>query len=338
MTERMPFVSTGELPSPQLVQQAVDEAHERYRGEDGGRPSAQYPALERVPAHLFGLAAAGVSGFRHAAGDADHGFAMMSVAKPFVFALICEALGPAAIRDRLGVNATGLPFNSLEAIERGPAGRTNPMVNAGAIAAASLAPGVGAEQKWAFISAGLSKFAGRELPLDEEIHPSVAKTNFRTRALANLLQTYGNLGSDPDDAVDLYTRQSCLRVTATDLAAMGSVLANGGVHPRTGEPIVAPETCHYALAVMATAGLYETSGDWLYEVGVPGKSGIGGGIVVVSPGKGAFAAFSPPLDDVGNSVRGRLAAGYLSRRLGLSLFVSEPADPSAGQRVDQPPG
>ncbi|MFD0524116.1 glutaminase [Paractinoplanes durhamensis] len=199
------------------------------------------------------------------------------------------------------------------------------MVNSGAIGAVSLAPGAGVEEKWRFVRDGLSRFAGRELTLDEEIHPSVAAGNHRNRALANLLSTYGNLGCDPDDAVDLYTRQSCLLVTAEDLAAMGAVLANGGVHPRTGVRLVAPEVCHYTLAVMATAGLYETSGDWLYEVGAPGKSGIGGGIVVVSPGKGALAAFSPPLDDFGNSVRGQLAAGHLARRLGLTLFASEPS-------------
>ncbi|WP_203725638.1 glutaminase A [Paractinoplanes durhamensis] len=321
----MPFVSTGELPSPSLVRKFVDETYDLFKGVGDGRPSTLYPALARVPAHLFGLCAAGVSGLAYAAGDADHGFALMSVAKPFVFALVCEALGAGLLRERLGVNATGLPFNSLTAVERGPGGRTNPMVNSGAIGAVSLAPGAGVEEKWRFVRDGLSRFAGRELTLDEEIHPSVAAGNHRNRALANLLSTYGNLGCDPDDAVDLYTRQSCLLVTAEDLAAMGAVLANGGVHPRTGVRLVAPEVCHYTLAVMATAGLYETSGDWLYEVGAPGKSGIGGGIVVVSPGKGALAAFSPPLDDFGNSVRGQLAAGHLARRLGLTLFASEPS-------------
>ncbi|WP_213010597.1 glutaminase A [Paractinoplanes toevensis] len=321
----MPFVSTGELPSPDLVRQAVDEAYDAYKGVTDGVPSTTYPALAEVPAHLFGLCAAGVSGFRYAAGDAEHGFATMSVAKPFVFALVCEALGAGVLRERLGVNATGLPFNSLTAVERGPGGRTNPMVNSGAIGTVSLAPGADVEQKWEFVRAGLSRFAGRDLPLDAAIHPSVAATNHRNRALANLLATYGNLGCDPAAAVDLYTRQSCLRVTATDLATMGAVLANGGVHPRTSERLVAPAVCHYTLAVMATAGLYETSGDWLYDVGVPGKSGIGGGIVVVSPGKGALAAFSPPLDAYGNSVRGQLAAGYLSQRLGLTLFASEPS-------------
>lgn len=318
------FISTGELPDPGLVRLAIDAAHERYRGENAGRPSATYPALARVPAHLFGLCAAGVAGGVYAAGDADHGFALMSVAKPFVFALVCEALGAGEARRRLGANATGLPFNSAGAVERSPDGRTNPMVNAGAIATVSLAPGDGVEEKWRFVQEGLSRFAGRELPLDADVFPSAAATNHRNRALANLVSTFGLLGCDPVDAVDLYTRQSCLQVTATDLAVMGATLANGGINPRTGARLVGPAACHYTLAVMATAGLYETSGDWLYEVGVPGKSGIGGGIVVVSPGKGGLATFAPPLDEFGNSVRGQLAAGYLSRRLGLTLFAAEP--------------
>jgi glutaminase len=320
-----PHVSTGQLPSPEQVRRAVDEAYERYRAAAGGERSRVYPALARVPADLFGICAVGTSGGVYAAGDADHGFAVMSVAKPFVFALVCQALGPEEARDRLGVNATGLAFNSLAAVERGPNGRTNPMVNAGAIATASLAPGATAEARWAFLGDGLSRFAGRPLVLDEEVYASASATNHRNRALANLLETFGRLGCEPAEAVDRYTRQSSLRVSVTELAVMGATLANGGVNPRTGERVVDAAVCHFTLAVMCTAGLYEASGDWLYDVGVPGKSGIGGGIVVVAPGKGALASFAPPLDGFGNSVKGQLVARFLSRRLGLTLFASEPA-------------
>jgi glutaminase len=320
-----PYVSTGELPSPEQVRRSLDDAYQRYRTETAGELSRVYPALARVPADLFGICAAGARGGLYGVGDADYGFTIMSVAKPFVFALICQNLGPEEIRRRLGVNATGLPFNSLAAVERGPDGRTNPMVNPGAIATASLAPGETVEDRWKFLHDGLSRFAGRALPLDDEVYASASATNHRNRALADLLQSYRLLGCDPVEAVDLYTRQSCLRVTATDLAVMGATLANGGVNPRTRQRVVEASVCHFALAVMATAGLYETSGDWLYDVGVPGKSGIGGGIVVVSPGKGALAAFAPPLDGFGNSVRGQLAARFLSLRLGLTLFASEPA-------------
>ncbi|MGW4947673.1 glutaminase A [Actinoplanes sp. NPDC004185] len=319
------YVSTGELPSPEQVRRSLEDAHQRFRAVTTGERSRVYPALARVPAHLFGICAAGARGGLVGVGDADAGFTVMSVAKPFVFAVVCATIGPEEIRRRLGVNPTGLPFNSLAAVERAADGRTNPMVNPGAIATASLAPGAGAEAKWAFLRDGLSRFAGRALQLDEDVHASASATNHRNRAMADLLQTYGLLRCDPVTAVDLYTRQSCLRVTATDLAVMGATLANGGVNPRTGVQVVDATVCHYTLAVMATAGLYETSGDWLYDVGVPGKSGIGGGIVVVSPGKGALATFAPPLDAFGNSVKGQLAARFLSRRLGLTLFASQPA-------------
>ena len=249
----------------------------------------------------------------------------MSVAKPFTFALVCDVLGPDEIQRRVGVNATGLPFNSLEAVEHAEDGRTNPMVNPGAIATVSYAPGPSIAEKWEFVRDGLSRFAGRPLDLDDETFASASATNHRNRELAAALGQLGGLGCDHEGAVDVYTRQSCLDVTARDLAAMGATLADGGVNPVTGERVVSAETCRYALAVMTTAGLYETSGDWLYDVGLPGKSGIGGGIVTVSPGKGALGTFSPPLDDAGNSVRGQLAARFLSRRLGLDLFASAPA-------------
>jgi glutaminase len=265
---------------------------------------------------------AAVDGRIHRVGDADVGFTIMSVAKPFTFALVCDALGPDEIQRRVGVNATGLPFNSLEAVERAEQGRTNPMVNPGAIATVSHLPGDSADERWDGLRAGLSRFAGRALELDEEVFASASATNHRNRALAAALGERGALGCDPVDALDVYTRQSCLSVTARDLAVMGATLADGGVNPVTGERVVAADTCRHALAVMTTAGLYEASGDWLYDIGLPGKSGIGGGMVTVSPGKGGLGTFSPPLDAAGNSVRGQLAARFLSRRLGLDLFAS----------------
>ena len=212
----------------------------------------------------------------------------MSVSKPFVFALILQVLGAEAARRRLGVNATGLPFNSLAAVERSEDGRTNPMVNSGAIAAASLAPGSTLEEQWRFIRDGLSQFAGRALAMNETIFVSASQSNSRNQAIGQLLRNCGQIAIEPAHAVELYTRQCSLNVTAKDLAIMGATLADGGVNPLTQNRVVDAESCKYALAVMATAGLYETSGDWLYDVGLPGKSGIGGGIVTVSPGKGGF--------------------------------------------------
>jgi glutaminase len=320
-----PFFSTGHLPPDAAVQAIVEEAHDRYRANAEGAVSDVYPALGRADAARFGICVAGIGGAVHAAGDSDVAFTMMSVAKPFVYALLCQQLGPEELRERIGVNATGLPFNSVAAVERSTDGRTNPMVNAGAIATTSLVPGSDVEERWRFVQEGLSRFAGRPLELDDEVFRSASATNHRNQSLARLLQSVGRIYADPSEAVDLYTRQSCLRVTARDLAVMGAALANGGVNPCTHERVVDTESCHCTLAVMTIAGLYETSGDWLYDIGLPGKSGIGGGIVTVAPGKGGLGTFAPPLDGAGNSVRGQLAAAFLSRRLGLDLYASTPA-------------
>ncbi|HEX6999571.1 MAG TPA: glutaminase A [Gammaproteobacteria bacterium] len=316
------YVSTGRLPPPDTVRTWVTAAHERYRSDRTGECSRVYPALARVPADLFGVCVADTAGALYAAGDAQHEFTIMSVSKAFAFALVCAAIGAEELRDRVGVNATGRPFDSLEAVERGPGGRTNPMVNAGAIATSSLAPGATLEAKWLFVRQGLSRFAGRELRLNDEVYASASAANHRNRSIAMLLESFGRLAMPPADAVELYTRQCSLDVTAEDLAVMGATLADGGVNPVTGEPVVAPHDCHCALTVMATAGLYETSGEWLFDVGLPAKSGIGGGIVAVSPGKGGFGTFAPRLDAAGNSVKGQRAARFLSQRLGLDLFAS----------------
>ena len=318
------FVSTGTLPPDEFVASLVSEAYKRFQSHTEGKNSEVYPALARVPSELFGICVVATSGKIAAIGDTDYEFAIMSVSKPFVFALVCQEIGPTKARETLGANSTGLPFNSLSAIERTADGRTNPMVNAGAIATTSLVPGITGAERWRFIHHGLSRFAGRTLPLNEEVYASASETNFRNRSIANLLQTYGRIYCDPAQATELYTRQCSLNVSARDLAVMGATLADGGVNPLTKERVVTPAVCHYALAVMATAGLYETSGDWLYDIGLPGKSGIGGGIVTVSPGKGGLGTFAPPLDDAGNSVRGQLVAQFLSQRLGLNLFVSTP--------------
>jgi glutaminase len=320
------YVSTGHLPSAEEVRKLVSEAYERYRTNADGKNSDVYPALARVPNDLFGICAVGTTGEVYAVGDTDYEFSIMSVSKPFVFALVCQELGPEAAREKLGANATGMPFNSLAAIERSPDGRTNPMVNAGAIATTSLVPGPTVDAKWRFIHDGLSRFAGRKLPLNEEVYASASETNYRNQSIARLLQSYNRVYFEPAVATDLYTKQCSLNVSAKDLAVMGATLADGGVNPVTKERVVDPSVCHYALAVMTTAGLYETSGDWLYDIGLPGKSGIGGGIVTVSPGKGGLGTFAPPLDSAGNSVKGQLVAKFLSQRLGMDLFVSQPAE------------
>jgi glutaminase len=187
------FVSTGELPQRDLVESVVRETHDRFRVNRDGEVSQAYPALASVPSDLFGVCVAGTSGVMFATGDADHELTIMSVSKPFVFALVCELMGPEAARQRLGVNSTGLPFNSLYAVERSADGRTNPMVNAGAIAATSLAAGIAVEDRWRFIHDGLSRFAGRELSLDPEVYASASAANSRNQSIARLLESYDRL-------------------------------------------------------------------------------------------------------------------------------------------------
>lgn len=318
------FISTGSLPPMTESARLVTEAYELYRTGTEGALSPVYPALEEVDTALFGVCLVSSVGTTIEIGDAEVVFPIMSVVKPFVFALVCQAIGAEEVRQKVGVNATGYPFNSLAAVERSTDGRTNPMVNAGAIATTSLIPGTDVEDRWETLRTGLSRFAGRELTMMDHIYESATATNHRNRALVAALAGLNRIYSDAQEALDLYTRVCSLGVTARDLAIMGATLADGGNNPVTGEHVVDPVVCHYTLAVMTTAGMYETSGDWLYDTGLPGKSGIGGGIVTIAPGKGGLGTYAPLLDAAGNSVKGQEIAAYLSRQLGLGLFMSTP--------------
>jgi glutaminase len=317
-------VSTGLLPSDIDVRAEVSAGYEQFRSLPDGTMPDYIPALASASPDAFGVCVAGVNGQIFAIGDADVEFTIQSISKVFVFALVCDTLGPDEARRKLGVNSTGLPFDSVMGIELNADRTMNPMVNAGALATTSLVPGATAHEKFELISAALSRFAGRPLVIDGEVYESETTTNFRNRGIAHLLNGYGRMYADPELATDVYTKQCALRVTARDLAIMGATLADGGVNPMTGERAVAADCCRRVLAVLATAGLYERSGDWLYDVGLPGKSGVSGGLVTVSPGKGGVGTYSPLLDGAGNSVRGQRITTFLSERLGLNLFASAP--------------
>jgi glutaminase len=323
-TDERTYVSTGTLPTLDEVRALIESAYEHFREESDGEVANYIPALAEADPSLFGICVASTRGDCFAVGDADRAFSIQSVSKPFVFALVCDALGPARVAELLGVDATGLPFNSVMSVELRSDHTTNPMVNSGAIATTSLVPGATAHERWGNVRSGLSRFAGRSLELDERVYESEASTNERNAGIAHLLRGYARVYCDPAEATDIYTKQCSLLVSTRDLAVMGATLAGGGINPLTRERVVSAGTCRRVLAVMATAGLYECSGDWLYDVGLPGKSGVSGDIVTVAPGKGALATFSPRLDASGNSVRGRLATRFLSERLGLNLFTSAP--------------
>lgn len=315
-------VFTGSLPGWDQVEQLVREAHDRYRDHDGGVVADYIPVLAEADPSLFGVCVAESGGAMHEAGATGVEFSVQSISKAFVYALVCEAYGHEVVLERVGVNNTGLAFSSVMALELNDGHPMNPMVNAGALATTALLPGATPAEQWQNVRTGLSAFAGRLLELDEVVYRSESETNARNKAIARLLQSYGRIGTDPLEVVDVYTRQCALRVSARDLAIMGATLADGGVNPVTGERVVSAQVCRDTLAVLAASGMYERSGEWLFEIGLPAKSGVSGGILAVAPGKGAIGTFSPRLDPAGNSVRGQRATAYLSRTLGLNVFAS----------------
>ena len=326
-------VSTGALPAWSEVESLVQEAHRRYRSSSEGVVADYIPVLAQADPDWFAVCVAETNGSVHSAGDSEIEFSIQSISKAFVYALVCEEFGHDIVAERIGVNNTGLAFNSVIAIELNNGHPMNPMVNAGAIATTALVAGSDPAAQWDTIQAGLSEFAGRPLQVDDIVYRSESETNHRNRAIARLLESYGRIELDPLEVVDVYTRQCALRVTAADLAVMGATLADGGVNPVTGRQVVSADVCRDTLAILAANGAYERSGEWLFEIGVPGKSGVAGGIVTIAPGKAGIGTFSPPLDDAGNSVRGQRATAYLSRVLGLNIFASQ-ADASVAHRKE----
>ncbi|MGO1315878.1 MAG: glutaminase A [Cellulomonadaceae bacterium] len=312
------------MPDQLAIDRLLARAHARAAAHTEGDVADYIPVLAHVDPELFGIAVADADGGLHEIGATRTEFSIQSISKAFVYALLCEALGHERALAVVGVNNTGLPFNSVVAIELNDGHPMNPMVNAGALATTALLPGTDSHDRWRLIEEGLSRFAGRTLEVDDEVYRSESATNHRNRAIAQLLVSYGRIGLDPGEVVDLYTTQCSLRVDARDLAVMGATLADGGVNPRTGDRVVSAPVARDTLAVLAAAGLYERSGEWLFDVGLPGKSGVSGGLVSIAPGKLGIGAFAPRLDRAGNSVRAQIATAYLSRALGLNIFASEP--------------
>ncbi len=310
----------GTLPEPAALQQAVDDAYAKFKDEKGGANASYIPCLAKVPSALFGVVIVTVDGKVYQAGDVDYGFAIESVSKPFTAALVMNESGPEAILAKIGVEPTGMPFNSVIAVELEPKRSVNPFVNAGAMASVSLVKAKNPQEKWAKILAHYSKFAGEKLAMSEEVYQSEASCNQHNRAIAELLFSYQRLYADPLETCDVYTRQCSVLVTAKQLAVMGATLANGGVNPVTGERCLDAASVPKLLAVMMMAGFYDESGAWAWKSGLPAKTGVGGGIVSVVPGKMAIVGFSPPLDAAGNSVRGAAAIHQIVADLNLNLF------------------
>ncbi|WP_406099570.1 glutaminase A [Streptomyces sp. NBC_01013] len=306
-------------PATGAVTDALRELHTRYAGVDEGELADYIPQLALADPGAFGLALISMDGHRYSTGDAEVPFTVQSVSKPFVYALALSLLGLDEVSRWVNAEPSGEAFNAIS-LERGTGRPANAMVNAGAIVATALIPDTPVAPRFGRILDCLSGFAGRRLDVDEEVYASESATGDRNRALAYLIRSTGPLPVDPVAAVETYFRQCSVRVTALDLAAMAATLAHGGVNPLTGERVVSEPVAAQVLAVMATCGMYDASGDWLLKVGLPAKSGVSGGLIAAGPARFGLATYSPLLDAAGTSVRGNLAIGTLSERLGLHLM------------------
>ena len=302
------------------VTQAPEEALKRFASNHHGKNASYIPYLASVPSQLFGISIMFCDGTHAEVGDTDYEFAIESISKVFTLAHVLDEYSPQTLRSKIGCDPTGEPFNSVVALELHKGRPLTPFVNAGAMATVSLIKAENPQVRWEKIQATYNAFAGRELSVNEEVYKSEAASNQHNRGIAWLLQSYGYMYADPMEVCAVYTRQCSVSITCQDLVTMGVTLANGGVNPLTGKRVLEAKNVAPILSEMTLNGLYDTTGDWYYKVGLPGKSGVGGGILAVVPGVCAIAAFAPPLDVAGNSVRGQLAAEYLSRTLNLSLL------------------
>jgi len=307
-------------PNTARVEAAVREAYEKYRNDTNGKNADYIPYLAQVDSKLFGVAVVTTDNQVFEIGDVKYSFSIQSISKVYTLALAMEELGHDRVFERIGSEPTGRAFNSVTAVVEMPTHTGNAFVNAGAIATTSLISGKNEDEKWNKILDFYSKVAGEKLVLIDEVYKSEAATNAGNKALSMLLAKYERIYADPFESVDIYTKQCSVGVNATQLARMGAVLADNGKNPATGEQVIKVEDVPFILSTMTMAGLYDSSGAWAWHVGLPAKSGVGGGIVAIVPGKGAIAVFAPRLDDAGNSVKAQEVIEYVADKLAFNLF------------------
>ncbi|HKT47007.1 MAG TPA: glutaminase A [Candidatus Acidoferrales bacterium] len=307
-------------PNRERVESVVRDAYNKFRSDTSGKNADYIPYLAQVPSGLFGISIVTTDNQVINVGDVDYSFSIQSISKVFTLALALDELGPDRVFQRIGSEPTGRAFNSAVAVVEMPSHTGNPYVNAGAIATTSLVSGPNEDEKWNKILAFYSKVAGEPLQLIDEVYKSEAATNTGNKALSMLLAKYERIYADPFQSVDIYTKQCSVGVNATQLARMGATLANDGINPATGEQVIKAEDIPEILSAMMMAGLYDASGGWAWHVGLPAKSGVGGGIVAIVPGKGAIAVFSPRLDEAGNSVKAQKVIEYVAKQLDYNLY------------------
>ena len=303
------------------VGEVLRAAYDHCKSETSGKNADYIPFLKNVPSTLFGIAATLPDGTLVTVGDTDYRFGIESVSKVPTALLVMEQYSDREVLHKIGADATGLPFNSIMAILLENDHPSTPLVNAGAIAACSMVKPVGdSSGKWRSIVDFLTALAGSPVEVIDELYRSESDTNFNNRSIAWLLKNYNRIYDQPEMALDLYTRQCSIGVTAAQLATVAATIANAGVNPQTGKRVFRAELTPRIVSLMATVGFYEHTGDWLFQTGLPAKSGVGGGIMGVVPGVMGLASFAPPLDSAGNSVRAQKALAYIARELGLNLF------------------
>jgi len=307
-------------PNRERVEAVVTEAYNKFRTDTSGKNADYIPFLAQVDSKLFGVSVVTTDNQTFNLGDVSYSFSIQSISKVFTLAMAMEELGPEKVFQRVGSEPTGRPFNSPVAVVDMPTHTANPLVNAGAIATTSLISGGDANERWNKILAFYSKAAGEKLALIDEVYKSEAATNTGNKALSMLLAKYERIYADPFESVDIYTKQCSVGVNATQLARMGATLANNGKNPATGEQVIKSEDIPFILSAMTMAGLYDSSGYWAWHVGLPAKSGVGGGIVAVVPGKGAIAVFAPRLDEAGNSVKAQRVIEYVADKLDYNVY------------------
>jgi glutaminase len=304
-------------PRREVVAAVVKDAYDKFKNETRGKNADYIPYLAQVDSKLFGIAIVTTDNQVLTMGDVKYSFSIQSISKVYTLALAMEALGADNVFKKVGSEPTGRPFNSPVAVVDMPTHTGNPFVNAGAIATTSLISGKDADEKWNKILDFYSRAAGEKLTLIDEVYKSEAATNTGNKALSMLLAKYDRIYADPFESVDIYTKQCSVGVNATQLARMGATLANNGINPGTGEQVIKAEDVPHILSTMMMAGL---SGGWAWDVGLPAKSGVGGGIVAVVPGKGAIVVFAPPLDEAGNSVKAQEVIEYVADKLHYNLY------------------
>lgn len=303
------------------IQTVVAEAHVKVKDMQGGKNADYIPFLAKIDPNLFGISICLPTGEVIEVGDTNYIFGIESISKVHTAILALRQYGADELLEKIGADATGLPFNSIMAILLEKDHPSTPLVNAGAISADSMVKPIGdSNSKWAAITDNMADLCGSELVLQDELYKSESATNFNNRSIAWLLKNYDRIYDDPMMSLDLYTRQCSMGITTKQLAIAGCTIANWGKNPITGKQVFDPSLTAPITSLIATVGFYEHTGDWLYTSGIPAKTGVGGGVMGVLPGVLGIAAFAPPLDDAGNSVKAQAAIKYIAQKLGLNVF------------------